>query len=211
MKPENVLIFYKPELHAKIADFSHSFLDTGRTRNLVGGSYIYAAPEWRASAPTDELLRTDIYSFGLLFSGLILGLDFDKSNLANDEYLGYESGQTPEEALQKLKDHDMMQIYIYNLILEADQERPDLHLEELPMIQTVLEATLQLDPMKRDLRKVIECLSGRFVPKHAYNMEERMLITMCSAPNDGRKLQKIEEYLAATAVRTRNSPDSTRT
>ncbi|KAH9208697.1 kinase-like domain-containing protein, partial [Leptodontidium sp. 2 PMI_412] len=26
MKPENVLIFYKPELHAKIADFSHSFL-----------------------------------------------------------------------------------------------------------------------------------------------------------------------------------------
>ena len=35
----------------------------------------------------------------------------------------------------------------------------------VPMIQTVLEATLQLDPKKRELGKVIECLSGRFVPK----------------------------------------------
>jgi serine/threonine protein kinase len=48
LKPANILAFLKPELHAKIADFSHSFLDTGRTRNLVGGSYIYAAPEWRS-------------------------------------------------------------------------------------------------------------------------------------------------------------------
>lgn len=166
MKPENVLIFFKPELHAKIADFSHSFLDTGRTRKLVGGSYIYAAPEWRTSAPTGELLRTDIYSFGLLFSGLILGLDLVNSNLANNGFFGYESGLTQEEALQKLKDHDIMQIYIYNLIIKTDQTSPDLHLEELPMIQAVLEATLQLDPKKRDLGKVIECLSGRFVPKH---------------------------------------------
>jgi serine/threonine protein kinase len=30
MKPENVLIFYIPEFHAKITDFIHSFLNTGK-------------------------------------------------------------------------------------------------------------------------------------------------------------------------------------
>jgi hypothetical protein len=40
-------------------------------------------------------------------------------------------------------------------------------------------------------------------------MEELALITISSASDDGRRLQKIEEYLAATAVRTRNAPIST--
>jgi hypothetical protein len=37
-------------------------------------------------------------------------------------------------------------------------------------------------------------------------MEELVLITIFSASIDGRRLQKIEEYLAANAVRTRNAP-----
>jgi serine/threonine protein kinase len=61
MKLENVLIFYKPEFHAKITDFSNSFLDTGKTRKLVGGTWFYTAPEWKLAAPTNELLKTDVY------------------------------------------------------------------------------------------------------------------------------------------------------
>ncbi|RYO93293.1 hypothetical protein DL764_008012 [Monosporascus ibericus] len=39
VKPQNVLIFNKPTLHAKIADFSHSVFDTGGVRKLVSIPY----------------------------------------------------------------------------------------------------------------------------------------------------------------------------
>jgi serine/threonine protein kinase len=166
MKPENVLIFREPKLHAKIADFSHSSLDTGHARRLVGGTHIYAAPEWKVLATTSELLRTDVYSFGLIFSGLILGSNLIDHTYTDNDHPAFDSGMTREQIIQKLKDDDMMREHLYKLILRADQERPDLHLEEFPMIEAILDSTLQLDPGKRDLGQVVQCLSGRFVPTH---------------------------------------------
>ncbi len=45
----------------------------------------------------------------------------------------------------------------------ADQENLNLHPEEFPLIWSILESTLQLDPDKRVLGSVIRLLAGRYV------------------------------------------------
>ncbi|GAB1194225.1 hypothetical protein APSETT444_003467 [Aspergillus pseudonomiae] len=50
---------------------------------------------------------------------------------------------------------------IYNCLLETDRSHPDLHLGEFPMIKAILDCTLQLDPAKRDLTRVLQLLSRR--------------------------------------------------
>jgi serine/threonine protein kinase len=112
MKPKNVLILSEPTYHAKICDFRHSILDTGEVRHLVGGTNRYAAPEWKTHASTSQLLKIDIYSYGLIFSNLILG---------GIVYFGPKRDLTPE--------------LIYDQILEADQTTASLHLKEFPMIK----------------------------------------------------------------------------
>ncbi|WJG34382.1 kinase-like domain-containing protein [Fusarium oxysporum Fo47] len=160
LKPANVLIFFKPVLHAKIADFSHSFLDTGEQRQLIGGTRIYAAPEWQASASTGQLRKVDIYSLGLVLSGLVLGTDLIDCFERNPPRLNLNLSLA--DSIQKVKDDDLMVTYLYELIYLADKQNPDLHLDSLPMIRSILESTLQLDPGKRHLDKVIHLLSSRY-------------------------------------------------
>lgn len=161
MKPANVLIFLKPGLRAKLADFSHSLLDTGEQNRLVGGTWIYAAPEWKSPAPTNQLLKTDIYSLGLILSGLIIGSDLITCIERNHPLPGHNLSTA--DTIQKLKDHDLMASYLYETMCLADQENLDLHLEEFPLIQSILDSTLQLDPNKRNLGSVIRLLAGRYV------------------------------------------------
>lgn len=73
VKSQNVLIFNRPSLYAKVADFSHLVLDTGEKYTLVGGTQIYSAPEWGEPVPTTERLKTDVYLYGLVFANLSLG------------------------------------------------------------------------------------------------------------------------------------------
>jgi len=160
MKPDNVLVFFKPELHAKVSDFSHSFLDNGKTRQLVGGTHIYAAPEWKTFQTTSNLLKTDVYSFGLIFGGLLLGCDIVDAIKFNSLYMDLDVSR-PED-YQLLKECDLMKHYLNDLIRTADQNRPELHMEELPMIKRILDSTVQLDPKNRSLVKTIQALSGGY-------------------------------------------------
>ncbi|KAE8346130.1 hypothetical protein BDV24DRAFT_158927 [Aspergillus arachidicola] len=161
LKPQNVLIFSNPTYHAKVSDFSHSCIDNGEVGTLVGGTYTYAAPEWQTCAATASLRKTDIYSFGLIFSGLILGCE---------PATALETGERiPAAAFHCFKEDDTMRDRIYKCLLETDRSRPDLHLEEFPMIKTILDCTLQLDPAKRDLDRVLQLLS-RGTYKHQFGL-----------------------------------------
>jgi serine/threonine protein kinase len=162
VKPANVLVFYKPQLHAKVTDFSHSVIDSGKACKLVGGTQTYAAPEWMCAAPASQLLKTDIYSYGIVFSGLVLGFD-----LVSCVETTRASGDLPaQEMIQKLKDEDRLADYLYEMTWVADDEQPNLHLENFPMIRQVLNVTVQLDPQKRDLDKVLKLLASRLVVSH---------------------------------------------
>ncbi|KIW91808.1 uncharacterized protein Z519_07778 [Cladophialophora bantiana CBS 173.52] len=158
LKPQNVLIFKMPTLHAKIADFSHSLLDTRDTRTLVGGTWVYSAPEWDESASTEDLLKTDIYSYGLIFGGFMLG---DKLVATVRRNPPFNSNISTEETIRRLKVDDHMNDYLFRLVHLVDRENLDSNLHEFPLIYIVFENTLQLDPKTRNLDRVLDFLGGR--------------------------------------------------
>ncbi|KAG7284947.1 hypothetical protein NEMBOFW57_009562 [Staphylotrichum longicolle] len=160
VKPQNVLIFNKPTLHAKIADFSHSILDMGGISRLPGGTWIYAAPEWEKAAPTTQLMATDIYSYGLIFAGLILGLDL-KQCIQRDP--PSDPSMPLRQTVEKLKKEDQMRQYLTRQLQLVDQEDSDSDLAEFSIIHRIWEKTIQLDPGTRSLDAVVKLLDGRAV------------------------------------------------
>ncbi|KAH6617386.1 hypothetical protein F5144DRAFT_391678 [Chaetomium tenue] len=161
IKPENILLFNKPILHAKITDFSHSLLDTGETRKLVGGTEKYAGPEWQRSAPTGQLLKTDVYSYGLVFSELMLGHRITELlQLYPPPNVSWPPLSAPE-LLRSLKDEDDMCRYLCNLTCYSVHQRPEDPTssdQDIQLVFSVLESTVVLHPEKRDLEKVMSIL-----------------------------------------------------
>ncbi|KAM7217619.1 hypothetical protein V8F06_007003 [Rhypophila decipiens] len=165
IKPENVLMTID-EGHdsrpvAKISDFSLSFPDTGETRRLVGATRMYRAPEWQKAAPTSHLKQTDVYSYGLVFADIILGLPY------------YEDGHVVPRSMrmdrsnhiQSLKDEDEIRRLLYKAIKEKDKSHPDLHLENIPLLGRILDCTLQLNPTERSLSTVLKLLDPGYRPE----------------------------------------------
>lgn len=72
IKPDNIFIFphthYRRKQIAKIADFGCSaILKQDQTHGrLPGGTKYWCAPEWREQLTSEELYKTDLYSFGLV-------------------------------------------------------------------------------------------------------------------------------------------------
>ena len=158
IKPQNVLIFKNPTLHTKVADFSHSLLDTGETGNLVGGTWMYCAPEWKKSAPTPELLK----QISTLMASCSLASYWDLSlSLVLSKPPPFEPHMSTEESIQKLKQDDHMKEYLLRLVHITDQDNIDSDLEEFPLINKILEGTIQFDPETRNLERVLALLGGR--------------------------------------------------
>ncbi|RYP67870.1 hypothetical protein DL769_005659 [Monosporascus sp. CRB-8-3] len=178
VKPQNVLIFNKPTLHAKIADFSHSVFDTGGVRTLVGGTWDYSAPEWGRPAPTAELMMTDIYSYGIVFAGLMLGSDL-KSCVQCDP--PFESNMPVRQAIDRLKKDDRMREYLFRQLHRVDQADVDSDLAELSTIHKIWESTTQLDPRTRSLERVIKLLGGR-QSHNLQGIEHSMAVNAVSIP-----------------------------
>jgi len=151
MKSQNILIFHNPELTAKLADFSHSFLDTGEIRRLVGGTPLYSAPEWNSTATTEQLLQTDVYSYGIVFANLMVGFDIFRQ-YEDKLSQNLENGQMK---LQDLKATGLAIEYVKNVMHEADTADPALALDDLPTVLGVIDLTLQLDPSDRKLGAVL--------------------------------------------------------
>lgn len=161
LKPDNVLIFEKPTLHAKIADFSHSLLDTGETRRLVGGTTVYAAPEWQRSAPTAHLLKTDVYSYGLVFAELMLGHGLIEMIRLHPPSDVPWPPLSMLETLRDLKDSDSICQYLCSSVCHRkgqslkDSTISDYHIQ---LIVKVLECTVVLNHGLRDMQRAIAIL-----------------------------------------------------
>lgn len=153
-----MLIFNKPALHAKIADFSHSIIDMGGIRRLLGGTWIYAAPEWEMAAPIAQLMTTDIYSYGLIFAGLILGLDLQQCIQRDPPF---EPSMPIRQTVEKLRNEDHMRRYLMRQLQLVDQEDSDPDLAEFSVVHKIWENTIQLNPGTRSLDEVVQLLGGR--------------------------------------------------
>lgn len=149
MKPENILVFESGSAtpRAKIADFGHSILDEGTDMplQLMGGTQGYSSPEWQSSAPFRLLKRTDVYSYGLVFTSIMLGADVvDSINRK------YEPG-----TLNFFKQGDLLHTQLCDIVHTLD----DPTLDDVSLIKHVIRSTLKMDPNERSLDNVITRLS----------------------------------------------------
>jgi serine/threonine protein kinase len=154
IKPDNVLMFEDPKRWtAKIADFSHSILDTGETRHLIGGTQAYAAPEWKEKLATGTLLKTDVYSYGLLFGSIMAGFDVIQ------HFLGLKKhGRTLEERLFNLehkKKSGSIRTFVTELIYEAEGADLISRKDEMEAAESLISNALDINADKRDLRQFL--------------------------------------------------------
>jgi hypothetical protein len=129
----------------------------GGIRRLLGGTRIYAAPEWEKAAPVTQLMRTDIYSYGLIFAGLILGLDLQQCIQRDPPF---EPSMPIQQTVEKLKNEDLMRRYLMRQLQLVDQEDSGSDLTEFSVIQRIWENTIQLEPGTRSLDEVVKLLGG---------------------------------------------------
>jgi serine/threonine protein kinase len=156
LKPQNVLVFESP-LTVKLADFSHSFFDTGESREVVGGTTEYAAPEWKTTATTSQLMKTDLYSYGIVFAELMAGRSVFEP-LRGDE-MHNEAAFVHD--ISSLKASGEAAEYILSFLHEEDAEVLTLTLEDFPLIEGVIGATIRVNPLDRDLSLVLRHLGDK--------------------------------------------------
>ena len=170
LKPENILMFRVFEKwRAKVADFSHSLFDTGETCHLPGGTLSYAAPEWNQRMETSTLMRTDLWSFGILIGCVFVGYDFIKS------YIYKDSTMTTEERmmrLEKMKHDNKLRSYILNLVYHVDEFDLEFSENDLSILEVWLTSTVEQDPLKRSLSPILDHSSrynlGASLPRARY-------------------------------------------
>ncbi|MCJ1380558.1 hypothetical protein MMC17_003666 [Xylographa soralifera] len=158
IKTENILMFESSRWIAKVADFSHSTLDTGEERKLPGGTGRYAAPEWQQTLKTSAMFQTDLYSYGILFGSVMVGKDVVQVFL--DQAI---HGRTPNERymyLQEMKQCERFRESVLEMVYDLNDASLTNHRDNITAIQNVLACTLQQDPECRSLDKVISLLTG---------------------------------------------------
>lgn len=153
IKPANVLIFNKPngDVVAKIADFSHSLFDTGESRHLVGGTWDFSAPECKYKSITSLLMKTDIYSLGIVVGCVILRKDIIMSFL---ETQCKGSSESRVLQLQRAKEQGTLQEFILVNLYKMNVTDTEFKNEHLFMIETWLDKTLALDPALREITAI---------------------------------------------------------
>jgi serine/threonine protein kinase len=155
VKVENILVML-PDLTAKLADFSHSIFDTGETRRLVGGTELYAAPEWILPAPTYMLRQSDVYSYGIMFSNLMAGFDIlQQFERQHSDTITTQSNSLG--SIQSLKETGALLILVKDEVSAADMNDSNLVLD-CHLLWNVMEATLQVRPVERSLPRAVQLL-----------------------------------------------------
>ncbi|MCJ1401236.1 hypothetical protein MMC11_004448 [Xylographa trunciseda] len=158
IKAENILMFESSRWLAKVADFSHSILDTGEERKLPGGTSRYAAPEWQQKLKTSTMFQTDIYSYGILFGSIMVGKDVVQIFMEQAV-----QGRTPNErfmCLQEMKQCEGFRESVLGMVYDFNDASLTTHHDNLKVIQNVLACTLQQDPANRNLNATISLLTG---------------------------------------------------
>ena len=157
VKTENILMVESTRWVAKVADFSHSMLDTSVPAKLIGGTPPFNAPEWKQMLPSAELYKTDVFSFGLVLSCIFVGADvFEKFSESK------RHGLTRDACLlnfEEMKKDENLREYITNLLYEVDDTDLASRREDIASIRVLLDLSLHEDSSKRDLSQIISNLT----------------------------------------------------
>lgn len=97
------------------------------------------------------LKLTDVYSYGLIFAGIIACTDFLRF-IAGDS----RATESTRQTVLELKKSDAL----LGVLSDALENLEDDTLEDSGLIADVLSATLRRNPSKRSLKKVLSALQG---------------------------------------------------
>ena len=161
IKPKNILIFEEGDsCTAKLTDFSLSILESDGNVSIGGHTPGYNAPEWDKSMTFSDARRTDTYSFGVLFAVVMVGYDVVRAFYdTNSDVMS--DAKSREKALEAIKAENEFKPRVLTLLRNTDDSdvfATEDSLKTIALQQSVLECTLQFDPLLRDLDKAISLL-----------------------------------------------------
>jgi hypothetical protein len=139
---------------AKVADFSHSLFDTGEEQYLPGGTQLYAAPEWKEKRKTGELLKTDIYSLGIVIGSVAVGCDVP------EKFIKSRNLQEMVMAWEEKKVIDELGGYIAGLLYESDDSDLGASQDNISFVESQLKVTVRYRPEDRDLNELINIMES---------------------------------------------------
>lgn len=143
---DRTLLFTSEHRLAQIADFGSSILlseiPAGAKTRLQSHTPPWNAPESTSEIGREDLVKTDIYSYGLLFGRVMLqGASPFASEVDLASFLGSGLPEHDFVEIQKLRDADKIDEHVYEKIRETGFYSD----EELQIIKLVLEKTLRTE------------------------------------------------------------------
>ncbi len=157
IKTENVLMVESTRWVAKVADFSHSMLDTGDPAKLLGGTPPFNAPEWERKLSSAGLYKTDVFSFGLVLGCVFVGTDiFEKFTESKRHGLTLEACK---KNFEEVKTNENLREYVTDLLYEIDDTDLSSPREDISFTRALLDLSLHEEPNERDLGQIISKLS----------------------------------------------------
>lgn len=177
LKHENVLIFDNPYEEppgqpylAKLADFGGAAMVGEHASLKIGGTFPYKAPETSTELSPEDLKKTDVYSFGLLFWRALL----DGKDLLEELSLATHAAEAAI-LLRDLKNDDKKMLdRAFESI--AAYFPPGASVEMLHLISFTLRRTLRTDPTARSLAAAQAALRNGHIEgiaKHLAEMQNR--------------------------------------
>jgi serine/threonine protein kinase len=161
-KPQNVLIFEDQHdttsIIAKLGDFGCAVFSSTNKAKFIGYSEPWTAPEARSSSGFDELIKAEIYSFGMLVWSIALnGQQFNIRYWAqeplNDDLDSRDLVANGEVEKAKVDDR-LSEIAIQSIRthLQASRRRgPIASRDDIQSIVKIISETLTLDTSRRTM------------------------------------------------------------
>ncbi|KAI9769607.1 MAG: hypothetical protein M1839_003609 [Geoglossum umbratile] len=185
MKPDNALVFtnHDPQSKSqrpfivKLADFGGSLFDTSVGGRLYTGTWPWNAPEWKDhELDTDTLLRTDVYSVGLVFWFIMA----DGRDPFAHSMFDLTAPRCREDRVEELKRVDELFLAKLKLISGFQVD------VDIPALESILDCTVRVDPKHRNLDEARAILGpGAYqprvapdyggLPKHQYQLRHQFI------------------------------------
>jgi len=154
LKSENVLVFFEDSRPlAKLSDFGCSIASPRSFEKIAAGTPPWNCPEWRDVITKENLLRTDIYSFGLLVWRILSKVPDPFQVL--DSFAGIsDSMEAAVEKMKSSKDDRLLEEIKQSL--RANDTSPST----TQLLEETLNNSIRHNPSQRDLAKCLASLEA---------------------------------------------------
>lgn len=133
-------------------DFGYSVFEKNQQMRLRARTAGYEAPEWEQSTTSELLKLTDVYSYGLVFTSIIINkclLDW----MAATE--GHTNQEFDVEKLSELKKRDKILDFLVSIIYSLN----DPTLADHGAVMDTLRLSVKKEPKTRNLSQIISRLA----------------------------------------------------